>query len=79
MFSLAFNIVRPFLSKEAAEMIMFHPDYDSLHQHVDKAALPEEFGGTAGTFDNSACADAIEQMGDLLDQFTSIKVEKKNS
>ena len=36
-------------------------DYDdsleSLHDHVPKEILPEEFGGMQGNFDNSTCAN----------------------
>ena len=42
------------------ENIHFHTSYKSLHEHVDPEALPEEYGGTAGPFENSNCQKAIQ-------------------
>ena len=44
------------------ENIHFHTSYKSLHEHVDPDALPEEYGGTAGPFENSNCQKAIQVM-----------------
>ena len=41
------------------ENIHFHNSLKSLHEHVDPEALPEEYGGTAGPFENSNCEKAI--------------------
>ena len=42
------------------ENIHFHSSFKSLHEHVDPEVLPEEYGGTAGPFENSNCEKAIQ-------------------
>ena len=44
------------------KMINFHPDFQSLHEFVNKDVLPEELGGTAGKFDNSVCVEQTKSM-----------------
>ena len=54
---MAFNIFKPFLSGQLIHGITFHDSLESLHDHVPKEILPEEFGGMQGIFDNSTCAN----------------------
>jgi hypothetical protein len=48
----------------------FHSNYESLHQHVSKDALPEEFGGNCGKIDNSM---AVTQVNGMKDFFIDLK------
>ncbi len=69
-------MVKPFMAKELIDGILFHSDLASLHNHVDRFALPEELGGTAGTFADATCIDTIEQIGPLLEEFKSLTLTK---
>ncbi len=64
------------LSKAVRDSIIFHSDLESLHAEVDREILPEELGGTAGPFNNDGVREALEQMGDLLTEFKSYRIEK---
>jgi len=66
LFSVGYNILKPFLAEEYKENIHFHSSYKSLHEHVDPEALPEEYGGTAGPFENSNCQRAIQEFEDYF-------------
>lgn len=47
------SLVRPFVKKELFDVMHFHTSgYDSLYEHVSKADLPFEYGGTAGNLDD---------------------------
>ncbi|XP_035214774.1 alpha-tocopherol transfer protein-like isoform X2 [Stegodyphus dumicola] len=53
IFSILFDIMKPFLSKKLRNRIYFHGDnLSSLHQFLPPQMLPEEFGGTQGSFEN---------------------------
>ena len=43
--------IKPFLARETASIMYFHPTFESLHEHVDKEYLPIDFGGCEGTLD----------------------------
>ncbi|XP_050075280.1 alpha-tocopherol transfer protein-like [Anopheles maculipalpis] len=43
-------LMRPFLRKDVQEMINMHVDIDTLRKVVPVESLPNEYGGTAGTF-----------------------------
>lgn len=46
LFSVLFNIFRPFLSKKVAQRIYFHGrNMESLHAHISLEYLPKEYGG----------------------------------
>ena len=59
---VAFGIVKPFMAEYVQKNIHFHANYEELHEYVDKNVLPEEFGGTAGKFDNSTCLEQAKTM-----------------
>ncbi|XP_013169953.1 PREDICTED: alpha-tocopherol transfer protein-like [Papilio xuthus] len=42
-----FALVKPVLPSEICNIIRFLPDFQSLHQHIDKKYLPSEYGGEA--------------------------------
>uniref|UniRef100_A0A182Q2V4 CRAL-TRIO domain-containing protein n=1 Tax=Anopheles farauti TaxID=69004 RepID=A0A182Q2V4_9DIPT len=44
-------LVRPFMRKDVQEMINMHVDIGTLHESVPVESLPNEYGGTAGTFE----------------------------
>ena len=62
MFLMIFNLIKPFLAENVQKKMNFHPDLQSLHQHVNKDILPEELGGNAGQFDNSLCVNQTKSM-----------------
>ncbi|XP_052897530.1 alpha-tocopherol transfer protein-like [Anopheles moucheti] len=43
-------LMRPFMRKDVQEMINMHVGMDTLHSAVPVESLPNEYGGTAGTF-----------------------------
>ena len=51
-------MIKPFLSQQVRNSIHFHDSLETLHQHVPKEILPTELGGSSGSYDNSACAQA---------------------
>ena len=51
-------MIKPFLSEQVRNSIHFHDSLETLHQHVPKEILPTELGGSSGSYDNSACAQA---------------------
>ena len=65
-----YNIARPFLHKRTTESIIFHNDYNSLYEYVDKEILPIEYGGPMGPCDNALPASAVYQM---LEYFVQLK------
>ena len=50
------------------ESIFIHSSLQDLHEHVDPAILPEEFGGSAGPFDNALIREAVERFGDYFQE-----------
>ena len=51
-------MIKPFLSEQVRNSIHFHDSLETLHQYVPKEILPTELGGSSGSYDNSACAQA---------------------
>ena len=75
LFTVAYNVVKPMLSKAVKESIIFHKDLDSLHAYVDKEILPEELGGDGGVCSNEECLDALEAMEGIFDEFKKFKLK----
>ena len=65
---LAYNMIKPFVSDQIKESIIFHTDLSSFHEYVDKDILPEELGGTNGPFDNFEMASAVYEMSGYFKQ-----------
>ena len=63
-------MVKPFLNKRVRNSIQFHDSLETLHQHVPKEILPTELGGSSGSYDNSACAQATL---DLEKHFSKVR------
>ena len=61
-------MIKPFVSDQVKESIIFHSDINSLHNYVDKQTLPHELGGLNGPFDNSEMASAVYKMSDYFKQ-----------
>ena len=51
-------MIKPFLKEQVRKSIHFHDSLETLHLHVPKEILPIELGGSSGSYDNSACAQA---------------------
>ena len=47
------------MNERIRNSIFFHDSLTSLHEHVPKEILPEEFGGLNGPFDNYNTANAV--------------------
>ncbi len=58
-FNLAFNMIKPMLTEDVRDSIVFHQSLESLHLDVDPEVLPEELGGTAGPFNNDDSREVI--------------------
>ena len=65
---LAYNMIKPFVSDQVKESIIFHSDLSSFHNYIDKKTLPQELGGTNGPFDNIEMAAAVYHMSDYFKQ-----------
>ena len=65
---LAYNMIKPFVSEQVKESIIFHNDLESFHHYVDKDILPYELGGTNGSFDNDAMSSAVHSMSEYFGQ-----------
>ena len=61
-------MIKPFVNNQVKESIIFHDDFESFHSYVDKQILPEELGGTNGSFDNTEMASAVQSMSDYFAQ-----------
>ena len=73
-------MIKPFLSEQVRNSIHFHDSLETLHQHVPKDILPTELGGSSGSYDNSACAQAtfnIEQHFAHVQNFVAANSLKK--
>ena len=67
---MLFSMAKPFLHQRTTDAIMFHANYESLYQYVDKEILPKEYGGSAGEFDNKESSEAVYEM---LEFFIQVK------
>jgi len=69
--SMVYQAVKPLLSQNVKDSIIFHDSNDSLHEYVDKEILPEELGGNAGQFDNQESAEAVYAMTNYFKELKS--------
>ena len=70
VFQMLFSMAKPFLHQRTTDAIIFHANYESLYEHVDKEILPSEYGGSAGIFDNKESSEAVYEM---LEFFIQVK------
>ena len=61
-FQILYNMAKPFLHQRTRDTIIFHSDYNSLYEYVDREILPKEYGGDIGPFDNTPSATAVYEM-----------------
>ena len=61
-------MIKPFVSEQVKQSIIFHNDLSSFHNYVDKNTLPEELGGTNGPFNNVEMALAVKKMSEYFKQ-----------
>lgn len=55
LFNLAYSIFSPFLDQEMKEKLFTHgKNFESLHQHINRANLPKRYGGEQDDSDNRA-------------------------
>ncbi|CAH1117993.1 unnamed protein product [Phaedon cochleariae] len=45
LFDMAWSILKSLVTTEVLDRVVFHPDYESLHTHVDPKYLPTRYGG----------------------------------
>ncbi len=62
VFTMAYNLIKPFLNESLKSRIMFHKSLEDLHEYVPKEILPEDFGGLTGEFNSDECFQALNQM-----------------
>ena len=74
---MLYSMAKPFLHQRTTDAIIFHPDYNSLYQHVDKEILPNEYGGSAGEFDNTESSNAVYEMLEFFVQVKKYAQENK--
>jgi len=59
LINVLYSLVKPFITKEVQEKVLFHgSDLTELHKYVPRVLLPESLGGEAGELDNSDCVKA---------------------
>ena len=68
IFMLAYNIFKPFLSKEVKERMTFHSKLTSLHKHIDPEILPEDFGGKQPPFSGNQCYESVKKIKHIFDE-----------
>ena len=71
-------MIKPFVNEQVKESIIFHNDFSSFHDYVDKNTLPEELGGTNGQFDNAEMALAVRKMSEYFNQVHEYVNRNKN-
>nr|ACO15206.1 Alpha-tocopherol transfer protein [Caligus clemensi] len=77
VFKLAYNLVYPFLSENAKEVIHFHGnDMKSLHRYVDPRILPSEYEGFAETFSPQELTDTLSDLQEYYRNVKSWKLSK---
>ena len=74
---MLFSMAKPFLHQRTTDAIIFHANYDSLYQCVDKEILPTEYGGAAGHFDNKDSSEAVYEMLEFFIQVKKYVEENK--
>ena len=74
---MLYSMAKPFLHQRTTDAIMFHADYNSLYQHVNKEILPNEYGGSAGKFDNTESSKAVYEMLEFFVQVKKYAQENK--
>ncbi|XP_074652571.1 clavesin-1-like [Tubulanus polymorphus] len=68
-----FDVIRYFMSESNRKMVVSHGhDFDRLHKVLPKSALPEEYGGTAGTM-KELCQKWKEEMYRNVKEFTKLE------
>ena len=65
---VAYNMVRPLLTQQVKDIIIFHNNLETFHNYVPPEILPEEVGGHLGPFDNASAASAVYQMAPYFEQ-----------
>ena len=71
-------MIKPFLTEDVKNSIIFHRSFESFHKYVDKEILPDELGGTQGPFENSATWSAVSMMSDYFFQVHNYVNENSN-
>ena len=72
------TVVRPLLDPALGDGIHFHSCLEELHQHVDRGALPEELGGTAGAFSNEECLEALDSLEDYFRGLGQLRMARRD-
>ena len=73
LFQKLYDWVKTWLNDEVKEMLHFHDSYESLHKHVDKSVLPQEYEGELGSFDSGINAEATKQVQEMDNYFQALK------
>ena len=71
-------MIKPFLTEEVKNTIMFHRSFESFHKYVDKEILPGELGGMQGSFENTDTWSAISIMAEYFVQVQNYVKENSN-
>ena len=72
-------MIKPFLTEEVKNTIVFHSSFESFHKYVDKDILPRELGGTQGPFENSDTWFAVSTMAEYFVQVQNYVNENSSS
>ena len=60
------------MNEESRKVIQIHDSYESLHKMVPKEVLPSEYGGLAGPWDNTECAEAVYKLNQYFSNVEEI-------
>ena len=67
---MGFKLLMQFLNERMRNTINIHDSMESLHQHIGKDILPEEYDGTAGKLNNE---DSVKAVISLAEYFQDLK------
>lgn len=60
-FNVLFTLIKPFLGKSEVERFLLHGTaFETLHKHIPKSSLPEEYGGDGPSVDFQGCFQRLK-------------------
>ncbi|CAN7936963.1 unnamed protein product [Ixodes hexagonus] len=60
-FNVLFSLIKPFLGKSEVQRFLLHGiNFETLHQHIPKSSLPEEYGGDGPSIDYDGCLQRLK-------------------
>lgn len=68
-FDIAWQVFKPFLSERMRKQVYIHgADMTSLHNHIEKAHLPQKYGGDMPEFPYTSWMKSLAKNDKVLDE-----------